>query len=86
MDIPFASVVSSYRNWTLWGENSRRSRFRRRLLVGWGECEPENEDGPLASDRLHEERSWGSSPSRSMSSEVRADESVSAPGVSRKYA
>jgi len=58
-DIPFTSVVLSYRNWTLSGESSRRSRsrFRRRLFFGRGECEPGNEDGPSASDTLHEERS-----------------------------
>ena len=84
LDIPFTPVVLSYRNWTLSGERSRRSRCRRRLFFGRGELELGNGDEPSASDMLHEERSRESSPSRLMSSEVRGDESVSAPGVSGK--
>jgi hypothetical protein len=56
LETSFTSV-SSYKNWTLSGESSRRSRCRRRLFFGRGECELGNEDGPSASDMLHEERS-----------------------------
>ena len=68
------------------GDSNPRSRFRRFLFFAWGECEPGNEEETSTSDTLHDWRSYGSPPSRLMSREARADESVSAPAVSRKCA